>query len=104
IDAAKALGLESEIGSIEPGKKADIAIINAKKASLQPIYDIIQTLVYCASGSDVDTVIIDGKIVFEKGRITTINEEEIIEKANEITIDAMKRAKEYLPKASWMKQ
>ncbi|MEM2896435.1 MAG: amidohydrolase [Candidatus Bathyarchaeia archaeon] len=103
IDAARAIGLSDEVGSIEVGKKADITIINAKKASLQPIHDVVQTLVYCASGADVATVIIDGKIIFDEGRIITLDEEKIIEKANEVALDTMRRAKEYLPKASWMK-
>jgi len=103
IDAAKAIGLENEIGSIEVGKKADIVIINAKRPSLQPIHDVVQTLVYCANGANVETTIIDGKIIFDKGKIITVDEEKIIEKANEITLNAMERAKEYLPKASWIK-
>ncbi|MEM3521627.1 MAG: amidohydrolase, partial [Candidatus Bathyarchaeia archaeon] len=65
INGAKALGLENEIGSIEPGKKADIIMIDLKKPHLAPIHKPISSIVYSAFGSDVETVIIDGKIIME---------------------------------------
>ncbi len=77
INGAKALGLESEIGSVEEGKKADLAIIDLKRPALQPENDIVSELVYCAGGYEVDTVIIDGEITMENGRILTLDEEEV---------------------------
>ena len=89
IEAARAIGEESELGSIEVGKKADLVLINMDKPHLQPLHDIVRTLVYCANGADVDSVIIDGKKVYDRGRIPTVNEESIIQRAREITQRAL---------------
>jgi len=64
-------------------KKADIIIVNINKSNLLPIHDfsIVPNLVYSGDGQDVETVIIDGKIVMEKRKIITVNEEEILAKA-----------------------
>ncbi|MEM3571509.1 MAG: amidohydrolase family protein, partial [Candidatus Bathyarchaeia archaeon] len=80
-NGAKALGLENEIGSIEPGKKADIIMIDLKKPHLAPIHKPISSIVYSAFGSDVETVIIDGKIIMENYKIKTVDEEKIIKDA-----------------------
>jgi len=92
INGAKALGLENEIGSIEVGKKADIVLIDMKKPHTVPVHDPIANLVYSASRQDVETVIIDGKIVMENRIIKGINETEIIEKAQRVAEDLVKRS------------
>ena len=81
INGAKALGLEDQIGSLEAGKKADITIVDMEKPHIAPVHDPIGSLVYCAHGSDVDTVIIDGRVVMERGEVKTIDEGEILERA-----------------------
>lgn len=93
IGGAKALGLEKEIGSIEQGKKADIVLVDVKKPHIAPVHRPISAIVYCAMGSDVDTVIIDGKIVMKKRKILTINEEEALENVDEVGRSLVKRAK-----------
>jgi len=75
---AQVLGMEQRIGSLEVGKKADICIIDAHKPHLTPLYDEFSHLVYCALGADVDTVLINGKIVMEKRQLTTLDEEDIM--------------------------
>jgi 5-methylthioadenosine/S-adenosylhomocysteine deaminase len=75
IEGAKALSWEKEIGSIEIGKKADLAIINLQKPHLCPLYNEASHLVYAAKASDVETVIINGKIVMENRELTTLNVE-----------------------------
>jgi 5-methylthioadenosine/S-adenosylhomocysteine deaminase len=99
IDAARAIGEANELGSIEVGKKADLALIDLEKPHLQPLHDVVRTLVYCANGADIATVIIDGKIVYERRRLRTVNEEKVMQRAKEITRNAMLRAKEYSPQA-----
>lgn len=79
INGAKALGLEDEIGSLEMGKKADFIIIDIDKPHLIPVWDPVSTIVYAAHGSDVDTVVIDGKIVMKNRNVTTLDEEAIKE-------------------------
>ena len=82
IDGARSLGLDDTIGSLEPGKRADIIIIDTHKPHLTPMYNPISHLVYAVKGSDVTTSIINGKIVMENGRLLTLKLEDIIEKVN----------------------
>ena len=84
MGGARALGLEGEIGSIEPGKKADLVLIDLNKPWMQPVNNPLFSLVYSANGSEVDTVIIDGKILMEKGELKTLDEEKIIYETNKI--------------------
>lgn len=86
INGAKALGLEKETGSIEAGKKADLAILDLKTPSLTPRNNLIAGLSYSANGSEVDTVIIDGKITMENRRLLTLDEELVYNKVNEIIV------------------
>lgn len=65
IGGAQVLGLEHEIGSLEIGKKADLLIIDLFKPHLMPIYDIYSHIVFAMTGNDVETTIINGKIVME---------------------------------------
>jgi 5-methylthioadenosine/S-adenosylhomocysteine deaminase len=78
-EGAKALSWEDEIGSIEVGKKADLTIINLKKPHLCPIYNEASHLVYVVKASDVETVIINGSIVMENRRLTTLKIEKVMD-------------------------
>jgi len=79
IEGAKALLWDRQIGSIEPGKKADLTIINLKKPHLCPLYNEVSHLVYAARAADVETVLINGKIVMENRRVKTVNVAKILE-------------------------
>jgi 5-methylthioadenosine/S-adenosylhomocysteine deaminase len=94
IEAARAVGEESNLGSVEVGKRADLVLVNMNKPHLQPMHDVVRTLVYCANGADVDTVIVDGKKTYDKGRITTVDEGSIIRRAVEVTREALPPARE----------
>jgi 5-methylthioadenosine/S-adenosylhomocysteine deaminase len=86
IQGAKALSWENGIGSIEIGKKADLALINLNKPHLHPLHNEASHLVYAAKPSDVETVIINGKLVMENRNLTTLNVEKVMqdsEKAKE---------------------
>ena len=78
INGAKTMGLEKEIGSLEIGKRADIAIFDTRRPEWRPLYNEVQNLVYAATGDSVETVIIDGKIVMEKRKVLTVDEEEVL--------------------------
>ena len=84
IDGAKVLSLEDRIGSIEAGKCADIIILDMNKPHLTPIYNYYSQIVYSASGSDVSTVIIDGKIVMKERRLLNMDIEDIMERVRKI--------------------
>lgn len=86
IEGAKTLGMDKITGSLEAGKKADIIIIGLNKPHLTPLYSEYSHLVYAMSGADVDTVIINGKVVMENRRLLTIDEEEVMQKVREIAV------------------
>ncbi|MBU5255063.1 amidohydrolase [Tissierella praeacuta] len=77
VNGAKALGWNEEIGSIEVGKKADIVLIDIDKPHLYPHHNIISSLAYSVQASDVDTVLVDGKIIMEKREVKTLDVEKI---------------------------
>lgn len=95
INGAKALGLEKETGSLEAGKKADIAILNLNTPSLTPRNNLIAGLSYSANGSEVETVIIDGKVTMENRKVLTLDEELVYQKVNEIIVRMGLDKKEY---------
>lgn len=95
INGARALGLEKEIGTIEAGKKADLAVLNLNTPSLTPRNNLIAGLSYSANGSEVETVIIDGKITMEDRKILTMDEELVYKKVNEIITRMGLDKKEY---------
>jgi len=81
IDGAKALHMEKEIGSLEPGKKADLILIGLDHPTAVPMYDIYAQLAYASKGSDVETVMIGGRVVMRDRKLLTVNAEEVIAKA-----------------------
>jgi len=84
IEAARALGLQKITGSLEIGKKADIIIVDTRKPHMTPMYNIHSLLVYSASGGDVDTVVINGRPVVERGRLLTMDIDTVIGRMNDI--------------------
>jgi 5-methylthioadenosine/S-adenosylhomocysteine deaminase len=91
LEGAESLKWQREIGSIEEGKKADLAIINFKKPHLRPVYNEISHLVYSTKSSDVETVIINGEVVMENGIVKTVNVDEVLEKVEETKLDLLTR-------------
>ena len=84
IEGAKVLGLDNEIGTLEPGKKADMIFIKTDKLHLYPENDVCTNIVYSANGADVDTVIIDGKIVMQNRKFINSKEKEVIREVKKI--------------------
>jgi cytosine/adenosine deaminase-related metal-dependent hydrolase len=75
---ARALGLGDEIGSLEPGKRADLVIFDLDLPEWRPLLDPVNTLVYSASGASVQTVMVDGRLVLEDRRVTMVDELEAL--------------------------
>jgi cytosine/adenosine deaminase-related metal-dependent hydrolase len=92
INGAKALGLEHEIGSLEVGKKADLIVIDLERLHTTPSMNPVSTLVYAATGGEVDTVMVDGKIVVAQGQLLSMDEHEIIVQANNHAAQLYRRA------------
>ncbi|MGA3297517.1 MAG: amidohydrolase, partial [Candidatus Bathyarchaeia archaeon] len=87
IEGATALGADHEIGSIEVGKKADIILLDAKSPNLTPIHGketIVSNLVYSASSGNVDTTIVDGRILMEGRTIKSLNMNEVYEETEKL--------------------
>lgn len=82
LEGAKLLGIDKEVGTLEPGKKADIILINMNQPHLVPHHHIPSLLAYSANGSDVDTTIVNGKILMKNRKLLTIDEREVIREAH----------------------
>ena len=83
IDGAKALHMEKEIGSLEVGKKADVIVISLNEPNAVPMYDVYAQLAYALKGSDVETVVIGGRVVMREHQLLTVKEDEVLAKARE---------------------
>lgn len=91
INGAEALGLKGETGSLEVGKKADIILVDTSKPHLKPLHNIYANLVYSTRGSDVDTVIVDGKIIMENRQVKTLDEQAVVKTAEKTTLNLLSR-------------
>lgn len=105
IDAAKALGMEKEIGSLEAGKKADIILVDWFKPHLVPMNMPVYRLVYYANGEDVSTVLVDGRVLMRDRKVLTVDEEKILTAAQRESDLAVNRAGlkglDALPEGFW---
>jgi 5-methylthioadenosine/S-adenosylhomocysteine deaminase len=82
---AAALGLAGQLGTLEPGKKADLIVVDARKAHLWPQEGaLIGNLIYSANGSEVRDVLVDGRILMQGGRITSFDEAEVLRQVEAI--------------------
>jgi 5-methylthioadenosine/S-adenosylhomocysteine deaminase len=85
IDGARALGLESEIGTIETGKRADLTLLDLNASRTTPCPDLVSTIVYAAEATNIRTVVIDGRVVMRERELTTMNERDVIRNAREMS-------------------
>ncbi len=81
IEGARALGQEDDLGSLEPGKRADVVLVDLARAHTWPVADPISNLVYAAHGGNVDTVIVDGRVLMRGGTLTEVDEEAVLRDA-----------------------
>jgi len=81
---ARVLGLENEVGMIAPGMKADLVVIDLDQPHLTPIYDPYSHLVYAATGADVQTVVVDGRILVEDRRLLAFDIAETLARARDL--------------------
>ena len=81
LGGAQALGLADQIGSLEVGKKADLILVDLSGVHLRPVNRLANTLVYAASARDVETVIVDGRVVVENRRLCAFDAQEAMARA-----------------------
>ena len=80
---AKAFGTEHLTGCLEPGRKADVVIVNLESVFVAPVHRVVSALVFNAAPADVSHVIVDGRIVIDEGRVTMLDEKELVAQAGE---------------------
>jgi 5-methylthioadenosine/S-adenosylhomocysteine deaminase len=85
IDGARALGMESAIGSLEPGKRADLIVVSMSAARQTPMYDPLSHLVYVTRGDDVRTTIVNGKVLMRDRQMLTLDERAVLAEARQWT-------------------
>ena len=81
IGGARVLGMETLIGSLEPGKRADLITVSMSTARQTPMYDAVSHLVYVTRGDDVRNTIVNGKVLMRDRRVSTLNETEVLAQA-----------------------
>jgi len=78
IEGARALGMEKEIGSLEPGKRADVVVVSMASARQTPMYDPVSHLVYVTNGDHVRTTIVNGRVLMRDRRVVTLDEPAVL--------------------------
>jgi cytosine/adenosine deaminase-related metal-dependent hydrolase len=91
IDAARALGMEDEIGSLEAGKKADIILLDMFQPHLVPLNMPLYRVAYFATGNDVETVLVGGRVLMRERQVLSVNEDEVLELAQKEADAALRR-------------
>jgi 5-methylthioadenosine/S-adenosylhomocysteine deaminase len=92
IEGARALGLQSEIGSLEMGKRADVIVVDLSQLHSSPQPDVVSSLVYSAQSSDVRTTIIDGRLVMRDRQLLSLDEKAVVADANREAADLQRRS------------
>jgi cytosine/adenosine deaminase-related metal-dependent hydrolase len=92
LRGAEALRLGDAIGSIEPGKRADLVLYDLDTPEWRPLLNPVNNLVYAATGASVRTVLIDGRVVLDDGRLTTVDERDVFERAEALARQQIARA------------
>jgi 5-methylthioadenosine/S-adenosylhomocysteine deaminase len=92
LNGARAVGAEKDLGSIEVGKKADLATVALGRAHTSPMLNVLHALIHMAHPEDVRTVVVDGRVVVERGRVVGVDEEALC-------AEVQKAARAYLQRA-----
>lgn len=93
VEGARALGLEQEIGTLEVGKRADVAVVKLNALHSAPAAsNLVSALVYSAQTSDVQSVVIDGRLVMRDRVLLNLDEQSVIQEAGQNRVELMKRA------------
>jgi len=84
LGGARALGMEDRIGSLEPGKRADLVVVGLDEPRLHPLYDPVSHLVYAAKGADVRDVVVEGRVIMRDRRVITLDEKAVLAEADRL--------------------
>jgi cytosine/adenosine deaminase-related metal-dependent hydrolase len=98
---ARALGLDADIGSIEVGKKADLVLLDTRRAEWRALLDPINNLVYSADGRSVRTVVADGRVVVDEGRVVFADERRVADRVQELGEALLARTETPINRGRW---
>ena len=84
LGGARALGMEDRIGSLEPGKRADLVVVGLDEPRLHPLFDPVSHLVYVAKGADVRDVVVEGRVIMRDRRVLTLDEKAVVAEADRL--------------------
>ena len=93
IEGARSIFMDKEIGSLEVGKKADIILVNLRAINMTPLNNLVSQLVYCGKSWNVDTVIVDGRLIMENRVVGTVDENAIMERTQDLAADLADRSR-----------
>lgn len=85
-DGATVLGLGDRTGSLEPGKRGDLIVIDLHRPHLTPLYNVYSQLVYAVNGADVESVVVDGRVIMADRKLLTLDEEQILREATALAV------------------
>ena len=105
IEGARSLGIDDIVGSLEPGKKADLFIFNPKlDFKAVPMHNPVSTLIYSSGNKNVETVFVDGEIVLENGKVVNVAEDEVADNIQRVADELSMKAGTYkLKRRPWKK-
>lgn len=92
IEGARSMGLDDRVGSLKPGKRADLIMVNTRDVNMGVFTDPTHLLVGAGQPSNVDTVVVDGRILKRRGRLTAVNVEQVVGEASAALTALRKRA------------
>jgi cytosine/adenosine deaminase-related metal-dependent hydrolase len=101
LTGAQALGVGDEIGSLEPGKKADLVLFDTQRPEWQTLFNPINNLVYNADGRSVHTVIVDGRVVVDAYRQSFVDESRLFAQVQEMGEKLLARTGVSFPRSRW---
>jgi 5-methylthioadenosine/S-adenosylhomocysteine deaminase len=78
IEGARLLGMENTLGSLEPGKRADVIVVSMSAARQTPIYNPVSHLVYVTRGEDVTTTIVNGRVLMRDRKVLTLDSRQVL--------------------------
>jgi 5-methylthioadenosine/S-adenosylhomocysteine deaminase len=102
VDAARAIGMEGKLGTLAPGYLADMVMLDISGLHAAPNYSLADTIIYTCTGRDVDTVMVNGQVVVESGRLLTADEDELVQLAETTGRRLIQRAVDQDPELAWL--
>jgi 5-methylthioadenosine/S-adenosylhomocysteine deaminase len=84
LGGARAMGLENELGTLEAGKQADLAIVSLEGIHQRPVYDAVSALIFSSTGRDVVLTVVAGREVYRAGQVVTVDRDRLSARLNEI--------------------